>query len=166
MLATGPQGEAIQKLAVMVAASSAFQERVRTYGQGELDAAKFVYSPHLDDPDQTKRPFALIMQGELGYHTVAGGSRNHMRPRGSLRLRLADNAQQEDDINSEVDFRNFVDGVLADLAEVSAVDDRLCIVAMTQTQEPSRTHPAHEATVGNAARGFWWCEYDVEWDAL
>lgn len=167
VVATGAQGEAIQKLHRMVAASSALQVRVRTYGQGESEAGRFVYSPYLDDPDQTKRPFVVIRQGTLEWHRVSGGQRNRMLPKGTLRLIMADNAQgvgsNED---AEVDFRNFVDGVLEDLSEMSGSDDLLNIDAMRETQEPALTHPANVANAGNAARPYYVCEYEIDWNSI
>lgn len=167
IVATGAQGEAIRKLSQMVAASSAFQERVKTYGQGELDAGKFVHCPYLDDPNQAKRPFALIEQGTLEWYTSSGGRSTSMLPKGSLKLSLADNMRlPESDVESEVDFRNFVDGLLADLADMSGSDDLLNINAMRQTQEPVRTDPRDVANNNLAAVPFWWCQYEIEWGAV
>lgn len=167
IVATGAQGEAIQKLHQMVAASSAFQERVKTYGQGETEAGKYVFSPYLDDPEQAVRPFAVIRQGNLQWYSLAGGKGNSMKPRGTLKLILADNAQQVgSDEAAEVDFRNFVDAVTADLADMSGDDDHLNINAINETEPPALSNPATTAANFQATRPYYICEYEIEWDAI
>ncbi len=167
IVATGAQGEAIQKLHRMIAASSAFQVRVRTYGQGELDAGKFVHSPYLNDPDQTQRPFAVVMQGDLDWYRVSGGKSNSMLTKGTLKLMIADNKQQpESDLESICDFRNFVDAVLEDLASMSGSDDWLNISEMSQIQEVSETDPRDVADNGMAAIPYYNCAYEIVWDSI
>lgn len=167
ILATGAQGEAIQKLHKMIAASSAFQLRVQTYGQGEEEAGKFVYSPYLDDPDQTKRPFAVIRQGALEWDRLAGGAKTMLLPKGTLKLIVADNAQQVgSDEAAEVDFRNFIDGILEDLADMSGRDDQLNIVAMRETEQVALSHPADVAANFGATKPYYRCEYEIDWDSV
>lgn len=171
LLATGPQGEAIQKLRTMVAASSVFQERVKKYGQNEIqtdEAGQFIHVIEFDDPEQVKRPFALVTMAEdSGWVALAGGSRTILKPTGALRLRLADNCDRlVDDHDSGVDFWNFVDGVLADLAEISGTDDRLNIVAMRLMDPPARSHPQTVAANNLAVVPFYWCEYEIEWASI
>lgn len=167
MIATGAQGEAIQKLHRMVASSSVFQTRVKTYGQGETQAGRFIYSPVLNDPDQTQRPFAVIRQGTVEWYTVSGGRKTGMLPKGTLKLILADNSQVPESFeDAEVDFRNFVDGVLEDLSDMSGVDDLLNIVTMRETETVALSHPATVAENFGAVRPYFNCEYEIDWDSI
>lgn len=160
--ATGAQGGAILALHAMVAASSTFQNRAKL--QDQAAAERRIHFPW-QEADEAPLPCAVIMQGPGGltWYRVAGGGQNCLRPRGTLQLKLIDRITFPDDQDaSEIDFRNFCDGVLADLADLAGVSDWLSITEMRETLPPSSTHPADRTNGGPTP--FFHAIYEIDWD--
>jgi hypothetical protein len=159
---TGPQGEAIRLLAEMIAATPAFSNRVSATSQ---DAAlSRIHFPYVLEPEQEKKPFVVIEQGGVNWSKLADGT---MIPDGRLRLKIADTFEAiDDERDSLVQFTNFADGILEELAYYTGTDDLLNIVQITQTQEPVATNPVNIAVAGTAQRPFFWAGYDVIWNTV
>jgi hypothetical protein len=164
--ATGPQSVAIQRLAEMVSASSAFQNRRGKYTQAE--ASQHVHFPYVDDPFQVKRPYVVITVGELNWQKRASGAQNFLMPMGSLGLWIADDDEygEEDRKSGLIDFVNFVDGVLSDVVLIAGRDDLLAITEIQQVEPPAVSDPRSVSGSGMAQKPFWMTRYNVEWDSV
>lgn len=107
-------------------------------------------------------PLAVIEPGGGWTWTqVAGGASNLLWPtRGNLILILAENDKAEGDLMASLtEFGNFVGQVIAELAELAGVDDRLATTAISEEIPPFL---GDQADVG--AEGSWWRTlYRVSW---
>lgn len=161
--ATGARTNAILLLHQMVAASSTLRNKAKV--QEEAAAAARVRLPW-QEAEEAKFPCAVIMQteGGLTWYLWSGGARNYLRPRGSLKLKLIDRIRFPDDQDaSEIDFGNFCDGVIADVAALAGHDGWLSIQEIRETLPPSSTHPS-ERTPGGPPP-FFHAIYEVDWDS-
>lgn len=163
--ATGPRGVAMLSLHRMASASATFQTRAKLQTQGE--AEKRIHLPW-QEADEAPLPCAVIMHpdgGGLVWYLWTGGQGNYLRPRGTLQLKLIDRiAWPDDQDRSEIDFVNFCDGVLSDIAELAGVSDWLSIKEIRETLPPSSTHPADRTEGGPPP--FFHAVYDVDWDSV
>lgn len=158
---TGPLGTNMQKLSELVAASSAFQSRLRVESVREADQR--IYWPWIEpelDPDRIPRPSAVIETHGLEWVKTSGGAQNHLYPGGALLLTLSDlDRYPKDSRNSLVDFLNFAEGVLSDLAEKSGTDDRICITSIKQQTPPTQNEPTDDQP------RYWWARFEITWGA-
>lgn len=152
----GPYTVPLYELARIVAETAAFQERCGlTYpdaaalaklidGEGGM---KRIYYPDCSDREGTlsRLPFAVItFGGTWRLPMVSGGARNYFHgPQGDLILRVTDKARHTLREGALRDFGNFVGTLLASgdddrpgISELSALDDRLSIYDIAQTEPP------------------------------
>jgi len=118
-----------QRLVELVPLSAAFQSRVGVSNQA--DAARWVHRTMLlpTGLDGVERPCALVEQGDFSLRRV---DNNHLRPASTLQLVLTDWLPWPDEPGwSMLDFKNFVGGVLDDLALLQGQDTNLPIESMT-----------------------------------
>ncbi len=136
--ATGPQGVSLAKLAAHVAASATFAARVAAAYPTHA-AAEHVHWPFaLDDQHAGfELPLATIAQEAIEWNAVAGGTTQHLAPRGALVLSLAAQPAYAEQRDADLDFKNFCDGVLADLLDLSGADENLVISRIVQRVAPS-----------------------------
>jgi len=160
MLATGPQGDAIRTLEQMVAMTLAFRNRRREFTAEE--ALGSVYYPSVNDPLQTKRPYAVITDDGFKKSVMPDGT--FARNSGKLGLILIDDDELFDDHQrSEIDFKNFIEGVADELAERSATDGLLAISSIETEIGPAHSDEREVAAVGGAQNAYQWVKFGVEW---
>lgn len=136
--ATGPQGVSLQKLAAHVAASATFAARVAAVFATHEASAHVHWPFALDDlHGGFELPLATIAQQALEWNAVAGGTTQHLAPRGVLLLTLADRPLFDNPRDADLAFKNFVDGVLVDLVGLSGADENLVIARIVQQTAPS-----------------------------
>lgn len=112
-------GISLQKLRQMVATSETFQAGIQG-GYGE--ALERVYFGR--QSGSPERPFVVLQHDAMGSQLIAGGSMNHLRLDGQIKLLMqvdADTSLSESDQRSVA--MDFVQGVLGDIQSLSAVDD-------------------------------------------
>ncbi|MCP4571479.1 MAG: hypothetical protein GY838_03940 [bacterium] len=156
----GARGVALDKLIALVAGSSHFQHAI---GMDEAAARSRIFAPHLDDPKQKVPTHVVIGVGGLGYRRMDDGT---YHPAGSMYLRFAVRASEaENRAKSLIAFVDAADGLLADILELAATDDRLCISDVEPLGEPAATPPQNVA--GQLAARFYWHEaWKITWDTL
>ena len=159
--ATGAQGTNLYGLVQLVANSSHFQA---VCGAGSAEAAEArVHWPcfEADEVGEIDRPAAVVLINEFAWEKVAGGGQNYLLPRGSLNLLFTDYDRHPGDYQASiVEFLNFVDGTLADIAAKSAEDSRISIVRIEQTVKPMISSPT------DSQRPHWLAQYEVAWDPV
>ena len=159
-LATGPQGDAIRTLAQMIATTVAFRNRRREYTIEQ--ALESVYYPSVNDAMQTKRPYAVITDDGFELSVMPDGT--FARNSGKLGLILIDDDLLFDDHQqSEIDFKNFIEGVAQELAEVSATDGLLAISKIATEVGPAHSDDRNVAVGGGAQNPYQWVKFGVEW---
>lgn len=153
------EGDAIEGLVRLVAASSRFQERCQV--DSAETAEKRIYWPWMEiDLIEEQRPCAIIEMGEFDYQAVAGGDQNYLMPSGSLVLTLVDNDRFAGDYKAGWrDFLAWQGQVIFDIAEKAGQDDFLDIVAIVRTQMPMSNNPQ---TVP-AQKLYWHSKHEVHW---
>src|SRR4051794_1470027 len=123
MSGEGRRSIALQSLVRMVAASSSFRNRCEV--ESHAEALDHIFYPYVIDPDAEHFPRAIITMGALKWSKDAGGAQNYLLPAGAFTLWLHDDTDNSDPQAALVDFTNFVDDVLADLAGLAGQDDYL-----------------------------------------
>lgn len=112
-------GISLQKLRQMVATSETFQRGVQG---GYGDALERVYFGR--QSGSPERPFVLLLSDSLASGLIAGGDMNHLRLSGEIKLQIEVDADTElDATDQESAAMDFVQGVLGDVQNLSAVDD-------------------------------------------
>lgn len=166
--ATGARGEALEKLAELIANSDTAQDRAG----GNPTAAQMharIFWPHLSDPyaaaDQVGYPLFVITPGAASARRDSGGSFNRS---GALRLKVIDVARveiatQEDLKDAQMDFLNFVDGLCAEMESLSLTDDHLSLQAWQDTIAVSMSDPRKESD-RDSQRPYFFLELEVTWD--
>lgn len=165
---TSASANNILDLTNVIAASPSFLDRLATSDQAI--AAQHVHYPwldfDLDGPGLSDRlPFAVIEQGDdVAWETFAGGESNYMQPHGQLLLTFADvDRFPGDQKKSFIDFLNFTEGVIADIAQASAYDSHIVAMRIRQVQKPGMAHPSEPQANGGGLIQYWGCRWAVEW---
>lgn len=112
-------GISLQKLRQMIASSETFQRGVQG-GYGE--ALERVYFGR--QSGALTRPSVVLQPDATGAQLIAGGTVNHLRMNGQIRLHIevdADTDLSESDQRSAA--MDFVQGVLSEVQNLAAVDD-------------------------------------------
>lgn len=147
-------------LAQMVASTSAFRNRRREYSVAQ--ALESVYYPSVDDSLQTLRPYAVITDDGFEGSVMADGT--FSRNSGKLGLMLVDDDLLFDDHQtSELDFKNFIEGVAEELKVRSATDSLLCISKIATEIGPAHSDEREVASAGGAQKPFQFVKFGVEW---
>jgi hypothetical protein len=159
--AAGPIAIPLSKLADLVAASSAFQERVDPDDPTLAKAQERIHWPYLyGDPLDAQRPFAVIESDGLKWEHVAGGAVNVLRPRGSLLLILQDNDRHPEEVkDSQVDFESFAGELLAQIAAAAGQGENLSITAIEQLGDATLLSPKDRP----GATNFWQIVFKIDW---
>jgi hypothetical protein len=112
-------GISLQKLRQMIATSETFQAGVQG---GYGDAVERVYFGR--QSGQLTRPFVLLLSDAMGSQLIAGGSMNHLRLNGQVKMHIEIDADTDlDSTDQESAAMDFVQGVLGDVQSLAAVDD-------------------------------------------
>jgi len=163
---TGPAGDALVRLAMMIAASATFQ--AETSAKDAEAALEFVSYPHLRTDFAFAAPLAVVKlsDGGVEHYRSAGGRRTEFLLRGSFALLLGRPLiDQADTRDEELSFLNFVEDVLGDLNEASGASDNLNITGISMTLAPSRSDPRNVAGQ-NALPPFYMAEFKLDWDQI
>jgi hypothetical protein len=137
VVSLGPISIPQRKLVELVAESTTFRDRV---GAVDSDTAMpFIHTPYaaiVPSLDSIKKPCAVVCSSAWGLKRV---NNTFLRPDGCvLTLTFAAEDRYPDNIAwSQTDFENFCGGVIADLAALQGVDDRLAIDSIRRSLESS-----------------------------
>lgn len=150
-------------LQTMVSKSAAFQAQV---GASTADAAlaKIFLSAEKAKDDRefaALRPFAVVgTYSDIARIAEFGGTKNYLRPKGTILLFLTDNDRWPDDpADSSINWDNFIGGVIDDLEGMAALDDNLAIVELV-LEESHHSQPDRK----NSQTPFWSGLISVVWE--
>lgn len=166
--ATGARGEAVEKLAELIANTDAAQDRAG----GDPTAAQMharIFWPHLVDPYAAAKkvgfPLFVITPGPARATRDSGGSFNHS---GALRLKVIDVARveittEEELKDAQMDFLNFVDALCSQMQALSLTGSHLTMQTWQDTIPVSMSDPRKESDQ-DSQRPYFFLEMEVTWD--
>ncbi len=176
----GPYTVPLHRLAQMLSECAAFQTRCSlTYPDADAEAKlvngdgglKRIYYPDLTDENALAgMPYAVITWGgEWRMPQSSGGARNYFSgAQGELILRIADKSRYPANREAALrDFGNFVGQVILTgdddnpgLLELAALDDRLVISDLAQTEPPWECERREGEANGEI---YWQAEFSVRY---
>jgi hypothetical protein len=122
----GSMGVACDKLARMVALSTAFQTTTQSANYAQA-RAEYVHRRNVIGTEAAVRPLAIVSQLEgHQFELIAGGERNHFIQSGDLSLWLAIDTPTEyysDNVLAETYADNFFTPVVTEVAALANADD-------------------------------------------
>lgn len=166
ILPTGPAGDALMRLAMMISVSATFQSETKS--EDATAALELVNYPHLRDDFAFNKPIAVVKlaDGGLEHYRAAGGAKTEFLLRGSMSLILGRPMDPKaDSREEELAFLNYCESILSELNEASGVSDNLNIVGLSMTSAPARTDPRKVAG-NNADPPYYMAEFKIDWDQI
>jgi hypothetical protein len=159
LLATTPEGLAIQELADLIKGCAQFQEECNTEGDDERTLDDHVHYPLTREGIPSFWPFAVLTHAESSRRRFADGT---TLPRGTVRLILGRRITNPDDFKGEeIRYLNF-EGAVLDVIQQASGDGGRYLWEIQQLEAPSRTDPRHDAG-GHASPPYYESVYACEW---
>lgn len=138
----------------LLAEVPAWQARVRVDSAAEAKGHIFLaaFDPSESGSPNCPWPFAIVSTpAGTRSRQVSGGGKIYLWPDHVVWLDLFHQSGYADLNDDATDFDNLLGDVWAGLDELSGVDDRLRVADINLIEEPARTHPDLEGSLGA-----WW----------
>lgn len=159
LIATTPEGVAIQELADLVKGCAAFQEACQKEGEPETTLDQHVHYPLTREGVPEFYPFAVLTHGESSRRRFADGT---SLPRGTVNLFIGRLMANPDDWKGEeIAYTNFEGAIISEIEQASGTGGHF-VWELQQIEPPSRTDPRQEAG-GRACPGYYESVYACEW---
>ena len=158
--ATTAEGVQLLALVRLVSGSSRLAERLEATSQQAVEEA--IYWPDILNPEETQRPFVVIMEGDFSMPKIAGGQRNLLQSMGTLEILIADNAEHMPNRGASlIEFTNFAGGIIDDISECFGDGTN----SLTDIERIG-THTLSDPTDSPGVRPWWWAQYQVRWNPI
>lgn len=161
IIATTPEGAAIQELADVIKGCAAFQEACAMEGDPDMTLHEHVHYPLLREGVPNFWPFAVLTSIESARTRFADAT---SLPRGAVQLILGRKIVDPSDFEgSEIDYLNFEGAVLAEIIEKNNSGGDHFMWEVSQVEPPSRSDPRTDAEGNITSPCYYESVYSCEW---
>ena len=154
----GTLSEPFAQLRTVISQSAAFQARVGAANAAEALPYIHVYLGSDDRFTSVPKPAVVLTYREAGYTQIASGPT--FMGGGTIWMVFLDDAKEDTEEDSFLDFCNFVGGVIDNLAETGGVDSFINHGELPMVEAPNRTAPNERQEDSN---DYWRCIYAFNW---